>query len=161
MNEREISYKFIFEVRAAISIVFSIIWSIEVQKFQTQTQKNQDEWKKKVETLHTLEARDRSHLATINKKIKAINDNDSLLKFILSDTALNNEIKQQLIIFENISIGSNIGVYNNEVIKKFMGNSFIKFNKKIQPYILYTRQKNNNPNLYIEYDNCVKTLSEN
>ena len=52
-------------------------------------------------------------------------------------------------------------ISGQEVIKKFMGKSFIKFNKKIQPYILYTRQANNNPNLYIEYDNCVKTLSEN
>lgn len=154
-------YKFIFEVIAAISILFSIIWSIEAQKYQTQTQKHQDEWQKKVETLHTLESMNRVHLKNINKKIKAILDKDSLLNFILSDTSLNNEITSQLIIFEDISIGSNIDVYDNEVIKKFMGKSFIKFNKKIQPYILYTRQANNNPNLYIEYDNCVKTLSEN
>ena len=154
-------YKFIFEVLAALSILCSIIWSIEAQKYQTQTQKHQDEWQKKVETLHKLESMNRGHLKNINKKIKAIIDKDSLLNFILSDTSLNNEITSQLIIYEDISIGSNIGVYDNEVIKKFMGKSFIKFNKKIQPYILYTRQSNKNPNLYIEYDNCVKTLSEN
>ena len=123
-------YKFIFEVIAAISILFSIIWSIEAQKYQTQTQKHQDEWQKKVETLHTLESMNRVHLKNINKKIKAILDKDSLLNFLLSDTSLNNEITSQLIIFEDISIGSNIDVYDNEVIKKFMGKSFIKFNKK-------------------------------
>jgi hypothetical protein len=36
-----ISLKFIFEVLAAISILFSIIWSV-------QTQKHQDEWQKKL-----------------------------------------------------------------------------------------------------------------
>ena len=88
-------YKFIFEVIAAISILFSIIWSIEAQKYQTQTQKHQDEWQKKVETLHTLESMNRVHLKNINKKIKAILDKDSLLNFILSDTSLNNEITSQ------------------------------------------------------------------
>ena len=41
-----------------------------------------------------------------------------------------------------------------------MGTSFIKFNKKMQRYILYTREKNQNPDLLIEYDNCVKALIE-
>ena len=147
------SYKLIFEVLAAISILFSIIWSV-------QTQKHQDEWQKKVETLHSLEARDKSHISAINKRIKYINDSDSLINIIISDTALHNEVKKQLNYFEGLSIGYNIGVYDKYVIKRFMGTSFIKFNKKMQPYILYTREKNQNPDLLIEYDNCVKALIE-
>jgi hypothetical protein len=57
-----ISLKFIFEVLAAISILFSIIWSV-------QTQKHQDEWQKKVETLHSLESRDKSHIGAITKPL--------------------------------------------------------------------------------------------
>ena len=153
MIKKTFSYKLIFEVLAAISILFSIIWSV-------QTQKHQDEWQKKVETLHSLEARDKSHISAINKRIKYINDSDSLINIIISDTALHNEVKKQLNIFEDISIGYNIGVYDKYVIKRFMGTSFIKFNKKMQPYILYTREKNQNPDLLIEYDNCVKALIE-
>jgi hypothetical protein len=148
-----ISLKFIFEVLAAISILFSIIWSV-------QTQKHQDEWQKKVETLHSLESRDKSHIGAINKRIKFINDNDSLVNIIVSDSTLHKEVKKQLNIFEDISIGRNIGIYDKDVIKKFMGNSFIKFNKKLQPYILYSREKNMNPDLFIEYDKCVQALIE-
>ena len=36
----------------------------------------------------------------------------------------------------------------------------IKFNKKLQPYILYTREKNMNSDLFIEYDKCVEALIE-
>jgi hypothetical protein len=151
--KNNLSLKFIFEVLAAISILFSIIWSV-------QTQKHQDEWQKKVETLHSLEARDRSHLGTINKRINKINDEDSLVNIIISDTFLHSEVKKQLNIFEDISIGYVIGIYDKEVIKKFMGNSFIKFNKKLQPYILYTREKKMNPDLFIEYDECVQALIE-
>jgi len=147
------SIKFIFEIIAAISILFSIIWSV-------QTQKHQDEWQKKVETLHTLESRDRSHIGSINKKIKLIHDNDSLVNIIISDTSLHNEVKKQLNIFEDISIGCNIGIYDKDVVEKFMGNSFIKFNKKLQPYILYSRIKHMNPDLFVEYDICVQTLIE-
>lgn len=154
MSKTNFSYKFIFEVLAAISILFSIIWSV-------QTQKHQDEWQKKVETLHTLESRDRSYLGAINKRIKTISDNDSLINTIVSDTSLNEKVIKQLNIFEDISIGYNIGIYDKEVIKKFMGNSFIKFNNKLQPYIRYIRNKNGNPNAFIEYDNCVQALSEN
>ena len=74
--KNNLSLKFIFEVLAAISILFSIIWSV-------QTQKHQDEWQKKVETLHSLDSRDRSHLGTINKRINKINDNDSLVNIII------------------------------------------------------------------------------
>jgi len=147
------SLKFIFEVLAAISILFSIIWSV-------QTQKHQDEWQKKVETLHSLESRDKSQIGAINKKIKSINDNDSLVNIIISDSTLHNAVKKQLNIFEDISIGCNIGIYDKDVIKKFMGNSFINFNKKLQPYILYTREKNMNSDLFIEYDKCVEALIE-
>jgi hypothetical protein len=147
------SLKFIFEVLAAISILFSIIWSV-------QTQKHQDEWQKKVETLHSLESRDKSQIGAINKRIKSINDNDSLVNIIISDSTLHIAVKKQLNIFEDISIGCNIGIYDKDVIKKFMGNSFIKFNKKLQPYILYTREKNMNSDLFIEYDKCVEALIE-
>jgi len=154
MSKTNFSYKFIFEVLAAISILFSIIWSV-------QTQKHQDEWQKKVETLHTLESRDRSYLGAINKRIKTITDTDSLVNTIASDTSLHEKVIKQLNVFEDISIGYNIGIYDKEVIKKFMGNSFIKFNNKLQPYIRYIRNKNGNPNAFIEYDNCVQALSEN
>jgi hypothetical protein len=149
--KKNLSLKFIFEVLAAISILFSIIWSV-------QTQKHQDEWQKKVETLHSLETRDKSHLSRINKKIKYINDSDSLINIIISDSSLHSEVKKQLNIFEDISIGYIIGVYDKEVIKRFMGTSFIRFNKKMQPYILYTREKNQNPDLFVEYDDCVDAL---
>ena len=149
--KNNLSLKSIFDVLAAIRILFSIIWSV-------QTQKNQDEWQKKVETLHSLETRDRSHLGAINKRINTINDKDSLVNFIISDTSLHNKVKKQLNIFEDISIGYIIEIYDKDVIKKFMGNSFIKFNKKLQPYILYTRKKNMNPDLFIEYDECVQAL---
>ena len=151
--KNSLSLKFIFEVLAAISILFSIIWSV-------QTQKHQDEWQKKVETLHSLESRDRSYIGAINKRIKFINDDDSLVNIIISDSSLHNEVKKQLNIFEDISIGCNIGIYDKDVIKKFMGKSFVKFNKKMQPYILYSREKNMNPDLLIEYDKCAQTLKE-
>jgi hypothetical protein len=149
--KKNLSLKFIFEVLAAISILFSIIWSV-------QTQKHQDEWQKKVETLHSLETRDKSHLSRINKKIKHINDSDSLINIIISDSSLHSEVKKQLNIFEDISIGYIIGVYDKDVIKRFMGISFIRFNKKMQPYILYTREKNQNPDLFSHYDDCVDAL---
>ena len=151
--KNSLSLKFIFEGLAAISILFSIIWSV-------QTQKHQDEWQKKVETLHSLESRDRSYIGAINKRIKFINDDDSLVNIIISDSSLHNEVKKQLNIFEDISIGCNIGIYDKDVIKKFMGKSFVKFNKKMQPYILYSREKNMNPDLFIEYDKCAQTLKE-
>jgi hypothetical protein len=153
MSTLKLSYKFIFEILAAFSIVFSITWSVL-------SQKKQYEWERKLETLHFLESRDRGHLRSINKKIKNIENQDSLLNVILSDSTLLSEIKVQLIQYEDISIGSNIGVYDNDVIKRFIGNSFINFNKKMQPYILYVRKRDNNPNLYLEYDNCVKALPQ-
>ena len=147
------SYKFLFEILAAISIIFSIIWSV-------QTQIHQDEWQRKVETLHSLESRDKSHIGPINKRIKLITNGDSLVNVIISDTSLLNEVKKQLNIFEDISIGCNIGIYDKDVIKRFMGNSFINFNRNMKPYIIYAREKNKNPELYIEYDQCVQSLIE-
>ena len=154
MPNPKTSYKFIFEVIAVISIFFSIIWSIQVQK-------HQDIWQKKVETLHSLEGRDRSHLKYINARIDTISNSDSLIATILADSILKRHISAQLIIYEDLSIGNNIGIYDSEVIKRFMGTTFIKFNEKITPYILYLRKKKDNPNIYIEYDLCVKSLTEN
>ena len=149
----KINYKIFFETFAAGSIVFSIIWSIQVQI-------KQDKWQKNVETLHALESRDRSHMKNIFPKIKNIQNSDSLINLIISDSSLKNEIREQLITYEDISIGANIGVYDDEVITRFMGSFFINFNQKMKPYILYLRTKNNAPNTYIEYDICVERLTK-
>ncbi len=149
----KINYKIFFETLAAGSIVFSIIWSIQVQK-------KQDKWQKNVETLHALESRDRSHMKNISPKIKNIQNSDSLINLIVSDSSLKHEIREQLLIYEDISIGANIGVYDDEVITRFMGRTFINFNQKMKPYIQYLRTKNNTPNTYIEYDICAERLNK-
>ena len=149
----KINFKILFEILAAGSIVFSIIWSIQVQI-------KQDKWQKNVETLHALESRDRSHMKNINSKIKNVQNSDSLINLIGSDSALKHEIREQLNTYEDISIGANIGVYDDEVITRFMGRTFINFNKKIKPYVQYLRNKNNNPNTYIEYDMCAERLNK-
>jgi hypothetical protein len=149
----KINFKILFEILAAGSIVFSIIWSIQVQI-------KQDKWQKNVETLHALESRDRSHMRNITSKIKNVQNSDSLINLIGSDSALKHEIREQLITYEGISIGANIGMYDDEVITRFMGRTFINFNQKLKPYILYLRTKNNAPNTYIEYDICVERLTK-
>jgi len=150
ISKSKISMKLLLELIAAASIVFSIIWEVRVEK-------QKDEWLKKVETLHTLEARDRKPIKYINNRIKTIPD-DSILTTILSDSLLLTNVKQQLVIFEDISIGCNIGIYDKEVLKKFIGKSFIDFNMKMQPYISYARKLNQNPSLDMEYDECVKSI---
>ena len=152
----KINLKLVLELLAAFSIVFSILWAIKVEQ-------HKNEWDKKIETLHVLQARDRSPIRLINAQLQGINNNDSVLNTILSDTTLLLNVKNQLTTFEDIGIGYNIGIYDKEVIIKFMGTSFIKFYKKITPYINYVRKKNNNSKLYIEYEECAKSiiLSEN
>jgi hypothetical protein len=152
-NANKFSYKLILEILAAVSITFSITWNIKINK-------GQYDWNRKIQTVQFLEKRDKHNLRQINQKINNINNSDSLLKLINSDTVLNEQIKSQLNEFEDLGIGYNIEIYDGEVINKFIGTSYIKFNKKMQPYIQYARNKNSNPNLYKEYDICSDALSK-
>jgi|GEM_PF-3073850 len=151
IDHNKFSLKLILELVAAFSIVFSIIWEIKVES-------HRDEWDKKVETLHTLQARDRSPMRYINAQLQGMKNGDSVLNMILSDTILLMNVKNQLTTFEDIGIGYNIGIYDKEVISKFMGTSFINFHEKITTYINYVRSKSNNPKLYIEYEKCAESL---
>ena len=81
-----------------------------------------------------------------------------MIETIISYSILRENITEQLIQFERISIGANIGVYEDIVIKKFISHNFIRFNKSIEPYIRHIRTKSKNPNIYAEYDNCCNRL---
>ena len=150
---KKFSYKQILELLAAISITFSITWNIKVNKTQY-------DWNKKIQTVQFLEKREKSNLRLINQRISNVNNPDSLLKLINEDSSLNAQIRSQLNEFEDLGIGYNIEIYDGTVINKYIGTSYIKFNKKMQPYIQYARNKNNNPNLYKEYDICSEALSK-
>ena len=153
VKAKKFSYKLALELLAAISITFSITWNIKVNK-------SQYDWNKKIQTVQFLEKREKSNLRSINQRINNINNPDSLLRLINEDSTLNAQIRSQLNEFEDLGIGYNIEIYDGEVIKKFIGTSYIKFNKKMQPYIQYARNKNNTPNLYKEYDICSEALSQ-
>jgi hypothetical protein len=150
---KKFSYKQILELLAAISITFSITWNIKVNKTQY-------DWNKKIQTVQFLEKREKSNLRLINQRISNVKNPDSLLKIINEDSTLNAQIRSQLNDFEDLGIGYNIEIYDASVINKYIGTSYIKFNKKMQPYIQYARNKNNNPNLYKKYDICSEALSK-
>ena len=147
----KISIKLILELFAAFSIAFSILWEIKIEK-------DQNEWNRKIQTLQFLEKREKNRLKLINDKIGSIINDDSITSIIKSDTSLNNQIRNQLNEYEDIAIGFNIGIYDGDVIKRFIGTSYSRFNKKMQAYIKYARLKNSNPNLFKEYDLCVSSL---
>ena len=145
------SLKLILELVAAASIVFSIIWEVRVETHQY-------EWDKKVETLHVLENRDKSLTKFIYKKTGKVSDADSLIQTIRADSVLNGVMREQLNMFEDISIGQIIGVYDIDVIDKFIGTSFIRFHDKFKPWINYKREEDKNPKIYLYYDQCVEQL---
>jgi hypothetical protein len=147
--------KFISEMIAALSICFSIIWSLKVDE-------TQNVWLRKVETLNILNNRDRHYMTAIkvrlsDKVLDTITEKN-LIKTILTDSILRENITEQLTQFERISIGANIEIYDDIVIKRLIGHNFITFNKSIQPYIRHIRTKSKNPNIYAEYDNCCNRL---
>ena len=149
--------KFISEMIAALSICFSIIWSLKVDE-------TQNVWSRKVETLNILNNRDRHYMTAIKVRLsdKVLDTiaEKNLIKTIITDSIFRDNITEQLTQFERISIGANIGVYEDIVIKKLIGHNFIKFNKSIQPYIKYIRTKSKQQSLYKEYDDCCNRLKK-
>ena len=123
--------KFTSEMIAALSICFSIIWSLKVDE-------TQNVWSRKVETLNILNNRDRHYMTAIKVRLsdKVLDTiaEKNLIKTIITDSIFRDNITEQLTQFERISIGANIGVYEDIVIKKLIGHNFITFNKSIQPY---------------------------
>lgn len=147
------TFKLILELVAAASIVFSIIWEVRVETHQY-------EWDKKVETLHVLENRDKSITKLIHKKTSKIQNADSLISAIKGDSLLNSNMRDQLNMYEDISIGQQIGVYDVDVIDKFIGTGFIRFHDKFLPWIRYKRDEDKNNRIYINYDLCVEELKK-
>jgi len=145
--------KTVAEVLASLSVVFSIIWAVT-------TQRHQDEWQRKVATVEALEQRDRTLLKYINSRVHRDIAPTALLDSIKNNDTLRSNISKQLRFFEDISIGANIGVYELDVIERYIGHTFVRFHKRMQPYILHRRQVEKNPDLYVEYDACVKLLNE-
>lgn len=149
--------KFISEMIAALSICFSIIWSLKVDE-------TQNVWSRKVETLNILNNRDRHYMTAIKVRLsdKVLDTiaEKNLIKTIITDSIFRDNITEQLTQFERISIGANIGVYEDIVIKKLIGHNFITFNKSIQPYIKYIRTKSKQQSLYKEYDDCCNRLKK-
>ena len=149
--------KFISEMIAALSICFSIIWSLKVDE-------TQNVWSRKVETLNILNNRDRHYMTAIKVRLsdKVLDTiaEKNLIKTIIMDSIFRDNITEQLTQFERISIGANIGVYEDIVIKKLIGHNFITFNKSIQPYIKYIRTKSKQQSLYTEYDDCCNRLKK-
>lgn len=149
--------KFISEMIAALSICFSIIWSLKVDE-------TQNVWSRKVETLNILNNRDRHYMTAIKVRLsdKVLDTiaEKNLIKTIIMDSIFRDNITEQLTQFERISIGANIGVYEDIVIKKLIGHNFITFNKSIQPYIKYIRTKSKQQSLYKEYDDCCNRLKK-
>ena len=142
---------------AALSICFSIIWSLKVDE-------TQNVWSRKVETLNILNNRDRHYMTAIKVRLsdKVLDTiaEKNLIKTIITDSIFRDNITEQLTQFERISIGANIGVYEDIVIKKLIGHNFITFNKSIQPYIKYIRTKSKQQSLYKEYDDCCNRLKK-
>ncbi len=142
-----------FDLLAAGSIVFSIIWSVSVDK-------NTYHWQKMVETQHMLEKTDHSHWKYIIPFLDQIKDSTSVTELVINDTAMLGHIRAQLNIYEEISIGYNIGMYDGKVINRFIGFYLIKLHDKITPYIRYERKAKNHPSLYTEYDACVAEIKK-
>lgn len=156
-TEKKKSYvswlKWSFDLLAAGSIVFSIIWSVLVDK-------NTYRWQKMVETQHMLEKRDYSHWKYILPVLDKVKDSATVCEYIIKDTAMLGHVREQLKIYEELSIGHNIGIYDGEVINRDIGFAFVNFHDKIMPYILYQRKAQNHNSLYTEYDECVKEIKK-
>jgi hypothetical protein len=145
--------KTVAEVLASLSVVFSIIWAVT-------SQRHQDEWQRKVATVEALEQRDRTLLKYIYSRVHRDIAPTALLDSIKNNDTLRSNISKQLRFFEDISIGANIGVYELDVIERYIGHMFVRFHKRMQPYILHRRRVEKNPDIYIEYDECVKLLHD-
>lgn len=146
-------FKLGFELLAACSIVFSIVWSILIDKHAYR-------WQKMVETQHVLEQIDHSHWKYIGPVLDKIKDSTTLNRYVIQDSIVLIHVRDQLAIYENLSIGHNIGIYDAEVINRFIGYYFVTFHEKITPYIINTRKTKKRQSLYTEYDACVKKIKK-
>ncbi|WP_369177576.1 DUF4760 domain-containing protein [Candidatus Thiodubiliella endoseptemdiera] len=61
--------------------------------------------------------------------------------------------------YENISVGVNADIYDIEMIKKSQKSMIIAIYKQSEPFVVYLRKQNNNPNLYIEFEKFINILN--
>jgi len=75
-----------------------------------------------------------------------------------NDVDLQWSIRDFLSIMERMATGVNIGVYDLNVYTLITGTATINTYKMLSPVIDYARHSDNNPNLYIQYENLVGNI---
>ena len=76
----------------------------------------------------------------------------------VKEAALENEITDYLNFMHNIATGINEGIYDIELFDKMSGRFTILWHKKLEGYLKHIKQ--DNPNLFDEYEELVKKLNQ-
>lgn len=67
-------------------------------------------------------------------------------------------ISNLLNYYENISVGAKADIYDIEMIKKSQKTMIIGIYEQAKPFITKVRKTDNNPNLYIEFEDFIQIL---
>ncbi len=147
----------IFQITQTAALIAAVFVAVSAIKYQRATTK-----KDKTIALLMKDLEDEFLSAGIKLLLKVhLDSQDDVAIYAHTDNKSKKEaiaIRNLLNYYENISVGVKADIYDVEMIKKSQKTMIIHIFEQSKPFIEKSRQVENNPNLYIEFEDFVKIL---
>ena len=143
--KKNFSFRFLFELAAVVSIVFSIVWEIDVR-----IKKN--EWDQKVVTLEALDVDPSVGEFDFNKNYKL----NELIEYFNNNPSHYKDFINVFNYYNKLGVGLKTGIYHIEILDQSKGGLIIRRYERFQSYINYRRIKT--PLAWKEYEYLVNKI---
>jgi hypothetical protein len=140
----------LFSALAFVGVVYSINLQIKSIKIDHDRRRKQAT----LEYLNAIRPRYKSLFQDYEKVMGPDVLTKAGLETILSNNELRSMIKDYLSMLEHLSVGTNVGVFDKDLIYRISAQNLIGKYYKFKPYIDFAQKTL--PTAYIEYENLVK-----